>query len=197
MAKLIFIGDIRKIFISKSNFFCDEEKGFSHNLIWKRENSQNIDLEILFCDVYNQSGLILNPTQDFIDLANKKINKLKESYRVYHDDYYKPISHLNKIGNGIENLILLIKYNECQLIISKNQYIVNTLTFLYKKILDYVKMKNDLNLINIYQIKLDGLLTNQDMDCKLLDNSETKLNFMVNFFISRSYNSIYKEEVGK
>jgi len=53
----------------------------------------------------------LNPIQDFIDIVEKKSNKLKDNFKVFHDDYFKSNEFITNSNLTYENLNSLIKYN--------------------------------------------------------------------------------------
>lgn len=194
MAKLLFWGDIRQTNITKTEYFSEEEKAYSYNIRWKHEGAPVIDFEVIFMNYFTNNNLVFNPVQDFIEILNKKISKLKENFKIFHEDYNKPLVHILNKGNPLENLISLIKYNESQMILYKTDFLINNLNYLYKKINFYLKSVND-PLADVYQKKIKNITNDKEKDLIIFDEVEYKFNTIKsNFELSRSFvNSCYEE----
>ena len=134
MGKLIFYGDIRQINIIKTENYHENENAHSYDLTWRKEEKEIINFQILFCNSFINTSVSVNPIQDFIDSISRKSNKLKDNFKVFQEDYKKPIdSLLNKNGN-LDNLLNLIRYYENKFSLIKNGYIANNLTILYEMV---------------------------------------------------------------
>jgi len=192
MAKLLFWGDIRYLRITKTDNYHEEEKAHSYILEWLNDNSKIISFEILFANSFINNNFVMNPIQDFIDAVDKKSNKLKDNFRVFHEDYFKSSELLTNANLSFDNLNSLIKYNENKFSVYKNAYLAKSLVLLYKKVYAYYKKFNDSN-ANAYEIKIQNL-NNKDFEHKVIDNYEIKYDIKNNYKLSRSYSNTYHED---
>jgi len=193
LAKLIFWGDIRNMSISKTDNYHETEKAHSYNLDWINENQKIISMEILFSNFFINSNFLLNPIQDFIDAVEKKSNKLKDNFRVFQEDYFKPYEVINNTNSNLENLSSLIKYNENKFSLYKSSFLAKNLILLYTKMYSYCKKLSDPNAEN-FENKIRLLANNKEYDNKVTDNYELKFNIKNNYGLSRSYSNTYHED---
>lgn len=157
LGKLLFWGDIRQL----SNL-----KGISEDtmvLEWSQNGKTLITFEIAFnCESFNC-------LRNFNEKASKKINRLKEFYKIFQDDINKPDdepSTLNKSDSyndsEISKLKLLIKYKEDLLINNSNsENLIRELMSLYQKIIEKLSLVEDLDFKN-YLEKLHKMLMEND-----------------------------------
>jgi len=193
MAKLIFWGDIRCLEINKTDNYHENEKAHSYILEWINDNSKIISFEVLFFNSLVSQNLMLNQIQDFIDVVVKKANRLKENFRAFLEDFYKPSESFLKSPASFENINSFIKYNENKFSLYKNAFLANYLIMLYNKVYSYF-MKFDINTAKIYETKIKNLLNIKEFDNKIIDNYDVKYNLKHNYGLSRSYSNTYHED---
>lgn len=193
MAKLIFWGDIRYLTITKTDNYHENEKAHSYVLEWINENSKIISFEVLFFNSLVNQNFMLNPIQDFIDAVEKKANKLKENFRAFLEDFYKPIDLIFKSPSSLDNLNSFIKYNENKFSLYKSSFLANYLLMLYKIVHSYFKKIDEATAKN-YEKKIMSLQITRDLDNKIIDNNDVKYNIKNNYGLSRSYSNTYHED---
>lgn len=191
MAKLIFFGDIRNIKITKTDNYHDNEKAHSYLLEWYNDNAKIISVEVVFINSLFSQNFMLNPIQDFIDFVERKSNKLKDNFRAFHEDFYKPNDFL--ANSKIDNLKSFIKYNENKFSLLKNSFLANNLVMLYKKMHSYYK-EFDGAVANSYDEKIQNILNIKEYESKVMDNYEVRYNIKNNYALSRSYSDSYNED---
>lgn len=193
MAKLIFWGDIRNITITKTDNYHENEKAHSYVLECLNENSKIISLEVLFFNSFVSQNFMLNPIQDFIDAIEKKSYRLKEIFRVFLEDFYKPNDLVLNSSASFDNLNSFIRYTENKFSLYKNSFLVNYLVMLYKKLYSYYKKFDEIT-AKSYENKIQTMLNNKDCENKVIDNYDVKYNMKNNHCLSRSYSNTYHED---
>ena len=178
LGKLLFLGDIRQLSSSKGH---DEHS--NHLVVEYRnmvDNSVNISFELCFKE---------ENFQKFIDVFSFKINKLKESFKIFHDELCR--NSQEKRILDYEKLSLLINLKE-QIIKKKYSLnIVRELVSLYQSIIEVLAEKNDES-FTIYLEKQKVLLQNDEY-LKLIEKEKeretVKLNKKKssNYELSKSY----------
>lgn len=194
MAKLLFYGDIRQLNILKSENYYEHEKAHSYYLSWRDGNVDIVTFDILFMNVFFNQTIMVNPVQDFIDGVNLKSQRLKDYFRVFQEDYSKPLENIIRNGKNVDNLNALIKYNEMKFVIYKSVFLANTLQMLYKQIYKYYS-GIDKERANVFQEKIKGLNANGVMyENKIIENYDIIYNITNNFGLSRSYCNTFRED---
>lgn len=167
--KLLFWGDIRQLSSSKGT------SEFSDHLIleWKSQEKSIVSFELVFS---------LVTVNEFLEVAARKINKLKDSYNIFHDELTKSNNDSRK-GYDYDKLVLLIQFKED--LYSKQNSIntVRELMSLYQNVIEILSERGDENYMTYLQ-KLKVLLKNEEIQ-KQLEESKDKTSFE----LSHSYYS--------
>lgn len=194
MAKLIFWGDLRNLKISKTDIYHENEKAHSYVLDWINDDSKIIiSFEVLFFNSFVSQNFMLNSIQDFLDAVEKKANRLKENFKAFLEDFYKPTDLFSKSPSSLENLNSFIKYNENKFSLYKSSFLANYLIMLYRKVHSYF-IKIDEATAKNYETKIQSLLNHKEFDNKVIDNYDVKYNIKDNYGLSRSYSNTYHED---
>lgn len=173
--KLLFWGDIRQLSSSKGS------TDHSNRLIleWKNQEKSLVAFELVFNNI---------PVNEFLETSIRKINKLKDSFNIFHDELTKPNS--DKSGYDYDKLVLLIQFKEELL---KKQNSINTireLMSLYQNVIEILSERNDDNFAE-YLKKLKLLLENEEIQKQLGGKDiQSKEKSMNNFELSGSYYSV-------
>lgn len=178
LGKLLFLGDIRQLSSSKghgdhSNHLVVEYKNLSDNTV-------NISFELSFSE---------ENFQKFIDVFSFKINKLKDSFKIFHDELCR--NSLEKRIFDYERLSLLIDLKEQILKKKYSLNVVRELASLYQSMIEVLAERNDEN-FTIYLGKLKVLLENEEYQ-KLIEKEKEREAFKINkknsnnFELSKSY----------
>ena len=192
MGKLIFYGDIRQLNITKTEDYHEDENAHSYILTWKKEDKNILNFQILFCSAFINSNIFINPIQDFIDSVNRKSNKLKENFKVFQEDYKKPISILLNSEDDFDNLLNLSKYFDNKFSLVKNSYIAKNQIILYEIIRNYYLEKKD-SKAKEYFSKIKTMKDFKDLDNKIPESYDVIYNITNNYQLSRSYSNIHNE----
>jgi hypothetical protein len=192
MAKLIFYGDIRQLNIVKTENYHEKENAHSYILYWKKDDKFIIESEILFCNTFINTNFSLNPIQDFIDLVNRRTKKLKENFKVFQEDYKKPIESLSKKDGYFDNLIGLSKYYDNKFSIIKNNYIAKNQIILYEIIFKYYLDRKNFKAEEFFS-KIQNMKNINEFDNKIPESYDVVFNLINNYELSRSYSDYYNE----
>lgn len=197
MGKLIFFGDIRQINITKTDVYHENENAHSYHLFWNKEDKNILSFQILFCNAFINTSISINPIQDFIDSLNRKSEKLKENFKVFQEDYKKPIDFLIKKESDLENLVNLVKYYDNKFSMIKNGFIAKNQVNYYEILQEYyIRIKNN-NKAEEYSSKIKYMKEFRDLplDNKNLNNEnyDVVYNITNNYGLSRSYSNTYNE----
>lgn len=165
----MFWGDIRQLSSSKGT------SDFSDHLIleWKSQEKSIVSFELVFNNI---------TVNEFLEVAARKINKLKDSYNIFHDELTKP-NNDSKKGYDYDKLVLLIQFKED---LYKKQNSINTvreLMSLYQNVIEILSERSDENYI-IYLKKLKVLLENEEIQKQLTEQKDK-----TSFELSHSYYS--------
>jgi hypothetical protein len=192
MAKLIFYGDIRQLNITKTENYHQRENAHSYILSWSKEDKIILNSEILFSNSFINTNISINPIQDFIDSVNRRSKKLKENFKVFQEDYKKPIDALSNKDGYFENLIGLSKYYDNKFSLVKNNYIVKNQIILYEIIFKYYFDRKNFKAEEYFN-KIQYMKNFKEFENKIPDSYEVIFNFINNYELSRSYSDSYNE----
>lgn len=151
--KLLFWGDIRQLSSSKGS------QDYNNHLIleWKNQEQTVISFELVFD---------YPSVKDFLEISLRKINKLKDTFSIFHDELTKPNNE--KKSYDYDKLILLIKFKEDILEKQNSPNTVRELISLYQSVIEVLSERND-DSYTIYLSKMKNMLEKQD---KLKDEEQ-------------------------
>lgn len=200
IGKLLFIGDIKQLNNSRGS------QDYVENLIaeFRSQSKTTIFFELVFEN---------NGIKDFMENVSRKITRLKENFRLFHEE----ISKLNESSEGgeghvvdYEKLVLLIKFKEDLLEErkSKSSHIIKELINLYQSVIEVLTQRNDEN-YKVYLEKMKRLIEkeeslyddNDDENLGIFDGNESvlrkkkkslnDLSDIKGFKLSKSYYSMH------
>jgi len=181
--KLLFWGDIRQLTSSKGS------SEHNNNLVleWKNQEKSVISFELVF-------GAIL--VKDFLEIAMRKINKVKETFNIFHDELTRPNSE--KKSYDYEKLVLLITFKEDLLEKNKSVNTMKELMNLYQSVIEILSERNDENFAT-YLKKLKTLMEDPEFQNQLGCNESSiettdKVIKKDSFELSNSYYSAAHDE---
>lgn len=152
---MLFWGDIRQLNNAKGSV------DFHNHLIidWKNDNKTIVSFELIF----NDEDFTV---KDFLNLVANKIVRLKENFKLFHNDILS--NNGNNENEGLyenieyDKLVMLIKYKEELLDKNCSANIIRDLINLYQKIIEVLTDKND-NSYEIYLEKMKNMLHKEEV----------------------------------
>lgn len=176
LAKLLFWGDIRQLSSSKGS----SEVSNSLILEWKNNDKIMVSFELLFGSI---------SIKEFLEISSRRINKLRERFKVFHDEFTKPNVEDKGLFQSLEKLVLLVQLKEELLQSNYSIHTIRELMSLYQRIIEILSEKNDPE-FRVYLNKLHSMLENQEIQ-RMLDEKLTEKKV---FELSNSYYSTPHED---
>lgn len=173
MGKLLFWGDIRQLNNSKGS------TEYTNHLIveWKSQTRSIVTFELVFENIN---------IKDFMEIASRRIIRLKDNFKIFHDELMKSNDDKPK---DYEKIILLIKFKEDLLQQKHSPHTVKELINLYQNVIEILTERNDDN----YKIFLDKMKIMLDKEDKLINDADTTASTK-GFELSKSYYSTTHED---
>jgi len=175
IGKLLFWGDIRQVNNAKGTI-----DHTSHLILeWKNQNRSTISFELIFDEKVTVT--------DFLDIASKRILRLRENFTIFHDELIK--SNNDSKPKDYEKLVLIIKFKEDLLEQKHSSHTVKELINLYQDVIEILNERSD-DSYTEYVNKIKKMLEKEDQllneitktDSSLTDNDK-------GFLLSKSYYS--------